>query len=318
MKITLKSPPIETKSSFLGPKKTNHSHSRPEDMEPSTPVPATPLALVPAEDEDPSPLRQGFAKPSPKVTKETTTGGWRTVARKMLEMQGIWWDCLVFLTINNLSFIWFWSTQLCFLANESYRCLLPKTRKHIECSNIACDFMVVFANQNWVFPCFPNLSRGRVLSNKYSDILYDNPTSLAGSSKNVFVNVIDDFLVAGKREQGGDRLKANYWTLTQLMVLRSQAWEERTHQGGKHQIWETRGYEKDMIVNHSQSWSTVLKDAGMDENLVIPQYECWGHSIYFRLVVADGYGLKKKISSTPGSDFCCAKWQRFIRNYSAA
>lgn len=43
---------------------------RPEDMEPSTPVPATPLALVPAEDEDPSPLRQGFAKPSPKVTKE--------------------------------------------------------------------------------------------------------------------------------------------------------------------------------------------------------------------------------------------------------
>lgn len=57
-------------------------------MEPSTPVPATPLALVPAEDEDPSPLRQGFAKPSPKVTKETTTGGWRTVARKMLGNAG--------------------------------------------------------------------------------------------------------------------------------------------------------------------------------------------------------------------------------------
>jgi hypothetical protein len=121
------------------------------------------------------------------------------------------------------------------------------------------------------------------------------------------MNIIDDFLVAGKREQGGDRLKANFWTLTQLMVLRPQAWEERTHQGGKHQIWETRGYEKDMIVNHSQSWSTVLKDAGIDENLVIPQYECWGHSIYFRLVVADGYGLKKKSSSTPGSGFLLCK-----------
>ena len=70
-----------------------------------------------------------------------------------------------------------------------------KIRKHFECSNIACDFMVVFANPNWVFPCFPNLSRGRISSNIYSDMLYDNPTSLAGSSKNVFMN-IDDFLVA--------------------------------------------------------------------------------------------------------------------------
>lgn len=50
-------------------------------------------------------------------------GRWQ---EKCWEMQGIWWDCLVFLTINHLSFIWFRSTQLCFLANESYRCLLPK------------------------------------------------------------------------------------------------------------------------------------------------------------------------------------------------
>lgn len=47
------------------------------------------------------------------------------------------------------------------------------------------------------FPMFSQSFQGKNFKQHilYSDILYDNPTSLAGSSKNVFMN-IDDFLVA--------------------------------------------------------------------------------------------------------------------------
>ena len=155
-------------------------------MDPSTPVPATPLALVPAEDEDPSP-RQGFAKPSPKkVTKEPEQrmDACRTVAGKMLQHRNevghfakncenardltrlFGFSCFQELDFHDFS-MWFRSTY-------------HNSRKQIECSNIVLYvwFHGGVCKPKLGFPGFLDLSR-------YSGILFRNQTSLAGSSKHV-------------------------------------------------------------------------------------------------------------------------------------